>query len=182
MTPLSRPTASKTASSLSTTNAGSFDPKYNYLSSPPLAYAKEGSATCISFHFPPPPPSPTTEYEQRMERQMYHGQCSPASSSLSTRSILSPPPITDRLSAPGRESDNKLAGGLEFDSNIQHAYPLNPFMTPSAGFLWNYCLFMVRLLLHVVSTSMADCRFQNGRPSPGGASLTSTQGHFSKAL
>ena len=135
MIQLSRPTASKTTSSLSTTNAGSFDLEYNYLSSPPLAHAKEGSATCIPFHLPPPPPSPTMGYKQRMERQMYRGQCSPASPSPSIRSILSPPQITDRLSAPRRESDNKLS---EFYSNdIQYASPLNPFMTPPTGFLWN---------------------------------------------
>jgi len=136
---LSRPSASKAASSLSTTNAGSFDLEYNYLGSPPLAHDKEGSATCIPFHLPRPPPSPTTGYKKRMERQMYRGQCSPASPSPLTHSILSPPPITDRLSAPCRESDNKFPGGLDFDSNnIQYASPLNPFTTPpSTGFLWN---------------------------------------------
>ena len=135
---LSRPTASNTASSLSTTNASSFDLEYNYLSSPPLAHAKEGSATRIPFHLPPTPPSPMTGYKQRMERQIYCGQCSLAPPSPSTRSILSPPPITERLSAPSRESDNKLLGVLEFDSyNIQYTLPLNPFMTPPTGLLWN---------------------------------------------
>ena len=138
MIPLSLPTASKTASSISTTNAGSFDLEYSHLSSPPLVHAKEGSATCIPFHLPPPPPSPTPGYKQRMERQMYRGQCSPASPSPSIRSILSPPPITDRLSAPCGEPNIKLPGVLEFDSNsIQHASPMNPFMTPPTGLLWN---------------------------------------------
>jgi hypothetical protein len=51
---------------------------------------------------------------------------------------LIPPQITDRLSAPRRESDNKFPGGLEFVSNnIQYTSPLNPFMTPPTGFLWN---------------------------------------------
>jgi hypothetical protein len=134
---LSRPTASKTASSISTTNAGSFDLEYNYLSSPPLVHTKEGSTTYIPFHLPPPPPSPTPGYKRQMERRN-HGQCSPASPSPSIRSVLSPPPIPDRLSAPCRESDNKLPDVLEFDSNnIQYAPPLNPFMTPPTGLLWN---------------------------------------------
>ncbi|KIM42771.1 hypothetical protein M413DRAFT_26767 [Hebeloma cylindrosporum] len=120
---LPRPTASKTASSLSTTKAGSFDLDYNYVSSPPLVHAKEGPATCIPFHLPPPPPSPTPRYKRQMERQMSRGQYSPASPSPSARSILSPP----------RRNSNE-----EFDSNdIQFAPALNPFMTPPTGLLWN---------------------------------------------
>jgi len=186
---LSRPAASRTASSLSTTNTGSLDLEYNYLSSPPLAHAKEGSATCTPFHLPPPPPSPTTGYKQRMERQMYRGQCSPASPSPSTRSILSPPPITARLSVPRsggrptRESDNKLPDGLESDSNnIQYA--LNPFMTPPTGFLWN------DPKLSPIHGSIITCspNVNGGLSTPErssftrGGSLTSTLGrHFSKA-
>jgi hypothetical protein len=182
---LSRPTASKTASSLSTTNAGSFDLEYNYLSSPPLAHAKEGSTTYISFHLPPPPPSPTMGNKQQMERKMYRGQqCSPASPSPSTRSILSPPPITVRLGAPRKESDNQLPGGLESDSNnIQYASPLNPFMTPT-GLLWN------DPKLSPIHGSIIACspNLNGGLSTPKqvtstrGASLTSTLSrHFSKA-
>ena len=135
---LSRPTASKTASSLSTSNAGSFNLEYNYLSSPPLVHAKEGSATRITFHLPSTSPPPMMGYKQRMERQMYCGQCFLVFPSPSTRSILPLPPITDRPSAPRRESDNKFPGSLEFESNnIQYTPPLNPFMTPPTGLLWN---------------------------------------------
>ena len=182
---LSRPTASKTASSLSTTNTGCFDLEYNYLSSPPLAHAKEGSATCIPFHLPPPP-SPTTGYKQQMERQMYCGQYSPASPSPSesARSILSLPPITDRLGVPCREPDNKLPGGLEFDSNIQYASPLNPFMAPPTGSLWN------DPKLSPIHGPIITCSpsSKGGLSTPKqptftrGASLTSTPSrHFSKA-
>jgi len=168
---LSRPSTSKAASSLSTTNAGSFDLEYNYLGSPPLAHDKEGSATCIPFHLPLPPPSPTTGYKQRMQRQMYRGQCSPVSPSPSTRSILSsPPPITDRLSAPCRKTDNKLPGGLDFDSNnIQYASPLNPFMTPpSTGFLWNGPkLSPIHGSIIACSPNINGGLSKSGRPSPG---------------
>ena len=65
-------------------------------------------------------------------------QCSLAFPSPSTGSILLPPPTTDKLSAPRRESDNELPSGIESDlNNIQYTSPLNPFMTPLTGFLCN---------------------------------------------
>ena len=181
---LFRPTASKNASSLSTTNAGSFDLEYNYLSSPPLIHAKEGSATRIPFHLPPTPPSPMMGYKQRMERQMCCGQCSLVSPSPSASSILPLPPITDRLSAPSRESDSKLPGGLEFDSNnIQYASPPNLFTTPPTGFLWSDPkLLPIRGSIIACSPNVNDGFSTPERSSfTRGASLTSTQATFQQS-
>ena len=131
---LSHSTASKTPSSLLTTNAGSFDLEYNYLTAP-LTHAKEGSATCIPFHLPP-----HHHHQRRGTSNEWKDRCTVGNALwllplpqpvLSCRLHRS---LRDSVPHACRESDNKVSGGLESNSNnVQYTSTLNPFMTPPTG-------------------------------------------------